>query len=133
MDKLWKLIKHYQASVISIVVSSIAVIWVYGCSSTVPSIVNPPDRLTRIGLQGEVDAFLAKAELRFDTLDQQDKLKSTVFNAAISYAQGGTVNPVGIAITLAGILGIGAAVDNRHKDKVIKTLKNNVPTNTKES
>lgn len=113
--------------------SVILVAWAYGCSSTVVSIVNPPERLTRAGLQAEVDAFLVKAELRFAALDQQDNLKSTVFNAAISYAQGGAVNPLGLGITLAGLLGLGAVVDNRHKDKVIKTLKSNGPANKKKS
>ncbi len=37
--------------------------------------------------------------------------------------EGSSVNPVGVAVSLFGILGIGAVADNRRKDGVIKGLK----------
>lgn len=123
MRTLWKILRHNQAFAISMMMCVTAVLWVYGCSSTVVSIVNPPDRLTRQELQDEVNAFLAKAKTRFEYLNQQDNLKSTIFNASIEFLQGNAVNPVAVAVVLGNILSIGAVVDNRRKDAIIKTLK----------
>lgn len=126
MRLLWKKVRHNQAFAISTAVTLIVVIWIYGCSSTVVSIVNPPERLTRPELKDEVDAFLARAKTKFESLDRQDKLKSTIFNASIEFLQGSTVNPVGVAITLGNVLGLGLLVDNRRKDVRIKSYKKEI-------
>jgi hypothetical protein len=38
----------------------------------------------------------------------------------MAVAEGGTINPIGVATTALGLLGVGAIVDNRRKDTVIK-------------
>lgn len=126
MEKLWKLINHNQALAIGFVISLAVAFWAYGCQSSVVSILESPARVTRAELQAEVDAFLAKAKIRFSSLDQQDNVKSTVFNTAIQFAQGGKINPVAFAIVIGNLLGLSAVIDNRRKDGVIKGLQNNV-------
>ena len=85
-----------------------------------------PDRMvTRPQLKIEVDTFLAEAKFKFEDLDRQDAFKRLLFEYALVVAEGGSVNPVGVAVSLFGILGIGAIADNRRKDGVIKGLKPN--------
>lgn len=125
MSKLWQKIRHNQAIVISGIIALAVVTWAYGCQPSVKSIREPDIRLTRPEFQNEVDYFAAQAASRFESLEQQEKLRRTLFNLAIEYAKGGSVNPVAVAITLGNIIGLGAVIDNRRKDVVIKTLKNN--------
>jgi len=129
MDRLWKIIRHNQALVIGMILAIAAALWAYGCQSSVVSILNPTAKVTRQELQLEVDSLIERAKIRFAELDRQDKIKSTVFNTAINYAEHGTINPVAFLITLGNILGLSAVIDNRRKDVLIKTLKKNVPAN----
>ena len=123
MEKIWRAFRHNQGVVIGSVLSLAAVVWAYGCQTTAVSISNPPSRVTREQLHAEVDAYLAQAKLRFEDMDRQDNLKSTVFNTVLNYIETGTLNPVAVALTLWGIVGAGAVVDNRRKDGIIKTYK----------
>lgn len=129
MSKLWQKLRHNQAIVISGILVLAVVAWVYGCQPSVRSIQGPDRRLTRPEFQDEVDYFAAQAASRFESLEQQEKLRQTIFNLSLEYAKGGSVNPVAVAITLGNILGLGAIIDNRRKDVVIKTLKNNSQPN----
>lgn len=123
MRSLWKLIKHNQSLVIGLALSLGVVVWAYGCQTTAVSILHPPTRVSREELHLEVDTFLAQAKLRFEAMDKEDMVKSTIFNASIEFLRGSTVNPVGVAITLGNIIGLGAIIDNRRKDGIIKTYK----------
>ena len=100
-------------------------IWAYGCQSEVTSIVNPTILVNRAELQLEVDNYLAVAELRFANLNRQDAVKETLFNTAIDFMQGGSVNPAAVALVLGNILGLGAIIDNARKRTHINTLKKN--------
>ena len=82
-------------------------------------------KVTRPKLKIEVDAFLAEAKLKFEDLNRQDAFKRQLFDYATVVAEGSSVNPVGVAVSLFGILGIGAVADNRRKDGVINSLKRN--------
>ncbi|MBA7607827.1 hypothetical protein ES703_14996 [subsurface metagenome] len=130
MKTIWTFIRHNRGLVICISLSILLMIWLYGCHSQVKSIVNPRLSVTRPELDAEVANFLNVAELRYADLDRQDAFKRILFENAITYAQGGTVNPFAVLITLGGILGIGLAVDNRGKDVRIKTLKKNTINKT---
>lgn len=124
MEKIWKFIRHNQAFAISSTLALAVVVWAYGCQSTAQSILNPATSVTREELQLEVDTLLAQVELRFKSLDEQDSFKRSLFGIAINYAESGTINPLAVAITLGNIIGLGAVIDNRRKDVLIKTLKN---------
>lgn len=133
MDKIWKHIRHNQSLVISLVLCSVVVAWAYGCESTVRSIIQPNLKVTRAELQQEVENLTAQAELRFKSLDRQDAFKSALFDVAIQYANGSTINPVAVAITLGNILGIGAVIDNRRKDVRINSLKTEIANGNKKT
>lgn len=129
MSKLWQKIRHNQGLVVSGILVLACAFWVCGCPPSVRSIQDPDLRLTRPAFQDEVDYYAAQAASRFESLDQQEKLRQKIFGLAVEYSKGGSINPVAVAITLGNILGLGAIIDNRRKDVHIKTLKNNSPPN----
>lgn len=125
MKKIWAFVRHNSGIVIGSVLAIAILIWTYGCESQVTSILYAPDLVNRGQLQIEVDTFIAQAELKFVDLDRQDEVKSTLFNVAIDFMQGGKVNPAAVAIVIGNILGLGAVVDNVRKRTLIQTLKSN--------
>lgn len=125
MKKLWAFIRHNQGISIGGAIAIAVLIWTYGCQSQVRSIVDPIVLVTRAELELEVENYLALAELRFADLDRQDQIKSTLFETAITFMQGGNVNPAAVAIVIGNILGLGAIIDNVRKRTLINTLKSN--------
>ena len=121
-------ISHNQFLAIAAVIVIVMGVWLVGCTSTTPSILNPDEKVTRPELNAEISMFKVKVEAAVKDLDQQDLFKQELFNIGLAVAQGGTVNPVGAGVTLLGILGIGAVGDNAIKNKEIKrkTDENNV-------
>lgn len=120
MKKLAELFRHYQGTSVAIIIVIAVLFWTYGCDSKVTSITSPNTKVTRVELKIEIDTFLAMAEERYKDLDRQDEFKQKLFEFGAIIAEGGTLNPIGIVASLGTILGIGAVVDNRIKDKVIK-------------
>jgi len=123
MLKIWTFVRHNSGMVIGFLLLPFVLLYAYGCQSTVVSLVSPNRHITRAELIAEVDYFLAQAEARFEDLDRQDLVKGTIFNSLLELAQGGTVNPAGVALMLGNILGLGAIVDNVRKRTHINTLK----------
>lgn len=123
MNKVYKFIRHNCGLFFSVPICFLVLFYCYSCQSTVVSLVNPGSRITRAELVLEVDHFLSSAELKFHDLDRQDLVKNTIFNSVLELAQGKAVNPIGILITLAGIVGLGAVGDNIRKRTHINTLK----------
>lgn len=123
MKKIWAFIRHNSGIVIGTIIVIAILIWCYGCPSTVVSIHNPPDRVTRGQLEVEVEHFLKSAELRFAELDQQDEFKRTLFAYAMEFMSEGKINPLAVALTLGNLLGVGAVIDNIRKRTHINTLK----------
>lgn len=91
----------------------------------VESMKTPGRMVNRPQLQIKVETFLAESKLKFEELNRQDTFKKQLFEYALVIAEGGTLNPVGVAVSLFGILGLGAVADNRRKDGVINGLKRN--------
>ena len=125
IEKIWRAIRHNQCLATAGVVCIALACWIYGCQSQVQSIKIPEKKVTRPELKIEVDALLAEAKLKFEDLNRQDAFKRQLFEYATVVAEGSSVNPVGVAVSLFGILGIGAVADNRRKDGVINSLKRN--------
>jgi len=71
-------------------------------------------------LQAELDVLLKRAKLKQAELARQDAIKQKLFELASITAQTGTLNPAGLLTLTGSIIGFGAVVDNRIKDKVIK-------------
>lgn len=125
MKKIWAFTRHNSGIVIGTILAIAVLVWTYGCESQVTSILYAPDLVNRGQLQIEVDTFVAQAELKFQDLNRQDEVKSTLFNVAIDFMQGGNINPAAVAIVLGNILGLGAIIDNVRKRTHIATLKSN--------
>lgn len=135
-----KWIRHNQGMVAGLILTAILLVWTFGCESTVPSPITGK-KVTRSELQlevqiqakrleSELDNLQAQAALQFDSLDRQDEIKRKLYEFAAVTSTSGTFNPTGL-ITLAGtLIGLGAGIDNRIKDKVIKNrpIKDKVTT-----
>jgi len=124
LEKIKIALRHNQFLAFAAMIVIVLGVWLIGCESQVTSPFNPDRDVTRAQLQNEVDKYMADIELAFADLNRQDLFKQKLFEVGVIVVQGGTVNPIGVGITLLGILGIGAVADNRKKDSVIKTMQN---------
>lgn len=131
MSKIVTWIRHNQGVFAALVISVGILAWTFGCESQVGSLKEPARLVTRPELALEVeqltrdlenrlDILHKEAELKFAKLDRDDEIKRKLLEFGMVAAETGTVNPAGLIGLVAGILGIGAIVDNRIKDKVIK-------------
>jgi len=112
MNTLWKTVKHNYLVLAGIVICGVLLLVGLGCESKVASLVDSDRLLTRNELSLEIDRIVATAEIRVAELDKQDEFKQALFNIGLNLAAGGTINPVGVVLTLGTILGVGAAGDN---------------------
>lgn len=127
---MWKTITHNQGLITAAVVTLGLLVWSYGCESKVQSLTGK-EQVTRSQLtlelneqakmlETQLDSLNNQAAERFEQLDNKDAIKAKVFDAVAVATNTGSFNATGL-LTLAGsILGLGAVVDNRIKDKVIK-------------
>lgn len=127
MKTLWTTIRHNAFLFNAIIVTTMSLLWIYGCESQTKSLKYPGVRVNRAELMLELENIISESHIRISELDKQDQFKEAMFNIAIVAAESGTINPISVALTLGNILGVCAVIDNRRKDTVIKTLKNNVP------
>jgi len=125
MTKIYAFFRHNSGVCIGFALLPFILIFAYSCQSVVVSMIDPMQKVTRSELVAEVDLYLANAARKFDDLDRQDLVKDTIFNSVLDLAQGKPLNPIGIALTFAGILGLGAGADNVRKRTYINTLKGN--------
>jgi hypothetical protein len=124
-EKVRKALRHNQFVALAAVLCVVLAVWIFGCESKVQSPLNPERKVTRAQLTLEKDKYLAEIQLAYENLNQQDLFKQKLTEIGVIVAQGGTVNPVGAGVGLLALLGVGAVADNRKKDSIIKTQKNN--------
>lgn len=122
VDKIKKMFRHNQFLAVALVICLSLGVYLVGCDSTVRSPVNQEIKVNRVELDAEREHTLAKFKFAYEDLAKQDIFKQKLFEIGLVAAQGGTINPVGVGISLLGILGIGAIADNKKKDSIIKTL-----------
>lgn len=131
MKEVGKWISKNQGAVLSIIIVAGLMLWTYGCESQVTSMVEPAKMVNAQELELEIEAetarlnlevenLLGQAELKMADLARQDAIKQKLFDFAAITVDAGTVNPAGVVGLLFSILGVGAVIDNRIKDKVIK-------------
>lgn len=121
LEKLKALFNHERYQIIGVAIAVTLTIWFFGCESEVSSMLDPSKKVNRAELQAELGLYLATAERKFESLEQQEAIKNWVFDNAILVSETGTVNPQGLINTLFAVLGIGALTDNVRKRKVINT------------
>ena len=143
--KVW--CRHNQAIVISIVLMLIMAGWFTGCESKTQSLINPAQKVTEDELNIEYTSQLAKlesdlkvlkatTEVRLQDLQKQDAFKQALYKNAQLIVDGNNPNPLGLLSLLGTLFGIGAVIDNRKKDGLIKglqTAKNSVVANADNS
>lgn len=128
-----KWIRHNQGMFISLCLISIFLLWFFGCQSKSPSIVHEGLQVTEPELRVEYSAEMRRLESEIEHLEEitkirlqdiyrQDRMKQALYQNALLIAEGGTINPLGILSLLGTLFGIGAAIDNRRKDGLIKGL-----------
>ena len=74
-------------------------------------------------IENELLTLKETTELRMQDLHRQDAIKQALFNNAMLIAESGNPNPLGLLSLLGTIFGIGAVIDNRKKDGIIKGMK----------
>lgn len=131
MEKVARWVRHNQGLFVALIICAGLLVWGFGCDSKVTSLVSPSLKVTAkelnveldqlvARLTGEIEALIKQAELKVQDLARQDEIKEKLFQFAALTAQSGTFNPVGLIALAGSLLGVGAVVDNRIKDKVIK-------------
>lgn len=131
MQAITKWIRHNQGVFVALLVSVVLLGWAFGCESKVASLMESTKKVSAgelqlelhaetVRLEAELDQLIKRAELRQEELARQDAIKQKLFEFAAITAEAGTFNPAGLIALTGSILGFGAIIDNRIKDKVIK-------------
>lgn len=137
MKEFWNYIKetirHNQAMFISVILTLIFSLWFFGCPSKTTSIIDPIKKVTEdelnieycselSRLENELTVLKSTTEIRLQDLHRQDKFKQGLYENAKLVMENNNPNPLGLLSLLGTIFGIGAAIDNRKKDGLIKGL-----------
>lgn len=128
MKSVWTAIKHNHMLIAGIVCSLIITLVIIGCEPKTQSLINKNHKVTRAELNIELETLLATAQLRSKDLDRQEQLRDLIFQSALQVTQGGQLSIPGLLLALGNVIGIGAIIDNRRKDAIIKTQKSIVTT-----
>jgi len=130
-EKIGKWIRHNQGVFVAALVAGGILVWCGGCESKVTSMLDQSRMVTAEELnlelvsesrrlEGRLDNLLSLAVLKKKELERKDEIKKKLLNFAAITVDAGTVNPAGVVGMVFSVLGVGALVDNRLKDKVIK-------------
>ncbi len=117
MDKLLNWLNDQHWYLVAIAVIAAAIIWTYGCESTVPSLINPDQLVNRAELKVELEYVVGIAGTRVMDLDKQDAMKQALFDAMVLVSQGGQVNTLGIVNLAATIGAISFGLNRNQKLK----------------
>ncbi len=131
MKEIAKWIRHNQGIFVALIISAGVIVWTLGCETKVESLVEPDKKVNRaellIEVESETTRLLAELDqlarlgvLRIEELDRKKAIASELMKFAAISTAGGGFNPSGLVTLAFSILGFGAVVDNRLKDKLIK-------------
>lgn len=99
--------------------------WIYGCQSTVTSMIDPNQKINREQLQLETDYIIGQAKVKLQDLDRQDELKQLILDQAAIFGTTGTFNPMGLLNTL---ISIGAISFGLNRNQKLNALQKNTTT-----
>lgn len=131
MKTVKKMISHNQGTFVSLLVCVAVSIYIFGCQSKVTSLLSDDRLVTVDELEVEFEAEAARIELaledlikraavKYKDIERQDAIKQKIMDAALISTKAGSLNPAGLVGLLVGVVGVGAGIDNRIKDKVIR-------------
>lgn len=106
-------------------------VFVYACESKVRSLDGTNRLVGRAELQAELNTYLDKVDIRFASLDRQEKLRSIILNNAMIVMQGQPFDPVGLITAILTVYGITQAAKNTSgaiKNARAKRTNNKSPT-----
>ncbi len=109
---------------ISINIATLVIAYAYGCESETRSLIYPERKVTRAELTTELELLEQKSAIAYADLERKDRIRDLVLNQSLIIAQTGTVNPVGVIMSIMSVLGIGVAADDV---RVRKKLKRAIP------
>lgn len=131
MKNLVKWISKNQGVFVAVIICIGLLVWTIGCESSVTSLTDPTKKVTAaelnleieteaLRMQAELAQLMKQAQLKQLELRRQDAIKQKLLDFALLTSEAGAFNMSGLIGLVAGVVGIGAVVDNRIKDKVIK-------------
>lgn len=123
IDKIKTFVRHNSGLVGGVVICAMLLVW-SGCQVTTENPFNPGEKITVQELDAAVNLYVTKVSAAYDDIEKQEAIRAAILEAGLAYAGGGGIDPLGIASTLMGILGLGAIYDNRKKDAVIVSKTN---------
>ena len=94
--------------------------YAYGCEPKTKSMIYPERKVTRSELTTELELLESKSNIAYADLERQERIRDIVLNQSLIVASGGSVNPVGVIMSIMSVLGIGVAADDVRLRKKIK-------------
>ena len=114
---------------VSVNVAIFVITYAYGCEAKTKSLLNPDEKVTRSGLTTELELLESKYKASYADLDRKERIREIVLNQSLIIAQTGSVNPVGVIMSVLSVLGIGVAADDVRLRKKIKNTITYEPVN----
>lgn len=87
-------------------------VFLYACESRVRSLDGSKRLVSRAELNAQLNHYLDTVDIRFASLDRQDKLRSLILNNAMIVIQGNPFNPIGMLTGVLSLYGITQAAKN---------------------
>lgn len=105
---------------ISINIAIFVITYAYGCEAKTKSMIYPDVKVTRSELTTELELLESRASRGYNDLDRKERIRNIVLNQSLVIAQSGSVNPVGVIMSIMSVLGLGVAADDVRLRKKIK-------------
>lgn len=131
LKNIAKWLSKNKAKIITWCVTGFVLFYMYACESQVRSLNNSKRLVNRAELQAEFNHFIDTADIRFASLDRQDKLRAIILNNALIVMQGQPFNPVGLITAMLSVYGVAQAAKNTSgaiKNARAKRANNKSPT-----
>ena len=118
LKKILKSCNESHWYIIAAAVICCYIFWIYGCQSSVSSMLDPTKQVTRDELKLESDYLIGKFKIKAADLDRQDEVKMLLLEQATIFGTTGQFNPAGLLNTCISIGAVGFGLDRNRKLKV---------------
>lgn len=108
---------------ISVNIAIFVISFAYGCEPKTKSLIYPDRTVTRAEFTTELELLERRSKIGYADLERKTRIRDLVLNQSLIIAQSGSVNPVGVIMSVLSVLGIGVAADDiRLRKKIKNTL-----------